>query len=65
MYISKPVLTAIFSVCASVLTAAAVAYNDVQVLKVEVRAYRDNQNEIKADLKEIRADIKKLLSRGG
>jgi hypothetical protein len=65
MYISKPIFTAVISLCLSVLGAAAIAYNDVQSLKVEVKNYKEHQLEIKEDLREIRKDIKKLLSKGG
>ena len=65
MYINKTILSAIVTLCVSILTAAGVAYSDVQTLKVEVKNYRDNQQEIKDDLRVIKEDIKKLLSRGG
>jgi hypothetical protein len=54
MNISKPLLAALVTAMFSVLAAAAKAYVDVQVLKNEVVAYRDDIREIKLDIREIR-----------
>jgi hypothetical protein len=43
----------------SVLAAAAKAYVDVQVLKNEVVAYREDIREIKLDIREIRNALSK------
>jgi hypothetical protein len=52
--ISKPFLAALLTGMLSVLAAAAKAYVDVQVLKNEVVAYREDIREIKLDIREIR-----------
>jgi hypothetical protein len=54
MNISKPLLAALITAMFSVLAAAAKAYVDVQVLKNEVVAYREDIREIKLDIREIR-----------
>jgi hypothetical protein len=54
MNISKPLLAALVTAMFSVLAAAAKAYVDVQVLKNEVVAYREDIREIKLDIREIR-----------
>ena len=54
MTISKPLLAAIITAMFSVLGAAAMAYIDVQVLKNEVMAYREDIKDIKLDIREIR-----------
>lgn len=54
MNISKPFLAALLTGMLSVLAAAAKAYVDVQVLKNEVVAYREDIREIKLDIREIR-----------
>jgi hypothetical protein len=54
MTISKPLLAALLTGMLSVLAAAAKAYVDVQVLKNEVMAYREDIRDIKLDIREIR-----------
>lgn len=59
MNISKPLLAALITAMFSVLAAAAKAYVDVQVLKNEVTAYREDIREIKLDIREIRNALSK------
>jgi|694.fasta_scaffold21525_4 hypothetical protein len=59
MNISKPLLAALITAMFSVLAAAAKAYVDVQVLKNEVVAYREDIREIKLDIREIRNALSK------
>ena len=54
MTISKTTLAALITAMLSVLGAAAKAYIDVQVLKNEVMAYREDIRDIKLDIREIR-----------
>jgi hypothetical protein len=54
MNLSKPLVAALVTGMLSVLAAAAKAYVDVQVLKNEVVAYREDIREIKLDIREIR-----------
>ena len=54
MNLSKPFLAALLTAMLSVLASAAKAYVDVQVLKNEVTAYREDIREIKLDIREIR-----------
>lgn len=54
MNLSKPFVAALVTGMLSVLAAAAKAYVDVQVLKNEVVAYREDIREIKLDIREIR-----------
>lgn len=57
--ISKATLAALITAMFSVLAAAAKAYVDVQVLKNEVVAYREDIREIKMDIREIRNALTK------
>jgi hypothetical protein len=59
MTISKTLLTALITAMLSVLGAAAVAYVDVQVLKNQVIAYREDIKDIKMDIREIRNILSK------
>jgi hypothetical protein len=59
MTLSKPFLAALITAMFSVLAAAAKAYVDVQVLKNEVVAYREDIREIKLDIREIRNALSK------
>jgi hypothetical protein len=59
MTISKTLLTALITAMLSVLGAAAVAYVDVQVLKNQVVAYREDIKDIKMDIREIRNILSK------
>lgn len=59
MNLSKPFLAALVTAMFSVLAAAAKAYVDVQVLKNEVIAYREDIREIKMDIREIRNALNK------
>jgi hypothetical protein len=54
MTISKTFLTALITAMLSILGAAAMAYVDVQVLKNQVIAYREDIKDIKMDIREIR-----------
>lgn len=54
MTISKPLFAALITAMLSILGAAAMAYVDVQVLKNEVVAYREDIRDIKLDIREIR-----------
>ena len=54
MTISKPLFAALITAMFSILAAAAKAYIDVQVLKNEVVAYREDIRDIKLDIREIR-----------
>jgi hypothetical protein len=59
MTISKTLLTALITAMLSILGAAAVAYVDVQVLKNQVIAYREDIKDIKVDIREIRTILSK------
>lgn len=59
MTLSKPLLAALLTGMLSVLAAAAKAYVDVQVLKNEVTAYREDIRDIKLDIREIRNSLTK------
>jgi hypothetical protein len=54
MIVSKTFLTALITAMLSILGAAAMAYVDVQVLKNQVVAYREDIKDIKMDIREIR-----------
>ena len=57
MTLSKPLLAALLTGMLSVLAAAAKAYVDVQVLKNEVTAYREDIRDIKLDIRERRTSL--------
>jgi predicted ATP-grasp superfamily ATP-dependent carboligase len=63
--VSKFVVGVVSALLISVLGSAAKAYIDVAELKIKVENYEDNAKYIREDIKEIKKDIKTLLSKGG
>lgn len=63
MYVNKVFITAAITLSLSVIASAAKAYIDVTELKVKVEGFKENQTDIKRDVREIKTDIKTLLER--
>lgn len=65
MKINKVFVTGLVSLCVGALGSAAKAYIDVVELKTKVQNFEDNQTILRDDIKEIKQDVKTLLSKGG